>query len=528
MGNERRSAVVTTLALATFGSGAINLWSLAWPDAPRRIALLRTIFPLEFLQLSRVLTFLIGSALVVASINVYRRKARALHIVAALSVLSIAFHLIKGIDYEAAFWSVALLALLVAGRKEFQVRSAGPDWRGMIVVSGAAFAVLMACALVRGALHTSPAALRVAASAQLTVAASALYGTLSAFRPAAYRLRTVPQQRARASRLIDVYGRSDVDCFKIWPEKSVFFGPSGDTFLAYGVGLGMAVVLGDPVGRDDEIPGIVRAFSAECHRNDWSLAFYQTQPDFLPIYRKLGFRRLKIGDDALVDLGAFSLDGSARKSLRTGMRKIEAAGIGYEHHDPPIGADLIDDMQAVSNEWLQLPGRRERHFALGHFDRSYLEHTPVAVARAADGRMIAFANMLVSSPASCSAPRFGRTRRAAADLMRRRADAPNGVMDYLFLRTFMLYRERGVERFSLGMAPMAGFAASEPASPEERAVHAFFQHLDFMFSFRGIKSYKSKFATSWEPRYVIFRHVLDLPRVAFALQRLSDAPRHGT
>jgi phosphatidylglycerol lysyltransferase len=526
MGNsERRSTVVTALALATFGSGAINLWSLAMPDVPHRVALLRTIFPLEFLQLSRVLTFLIGIALVVAAIHVYRRKARALHIVGALSVLSIAFHLTKGIDYEAALCSVVLLALLVAGRQEFQVRSARPDWRGMAVVSGGVLAVLMAYGLVRGAVNATAAELRVAASAQLTVAASVLYGTLTAFRPATYRLRTAPQQRARASRLIGVYGRSDLDSFKVWPEKSVFFGPSGETFLAYGVALGMAVVLGDPVGRDDEIQGIVRAFSAECYRNDWSLAFYQTQPDFLPIYRKLGFRRLKIGDEALVDLAEFSLDGPARKSLRTGMRKIEAAGIGYEHYDPPIAASLIDEMQAVSDEWLRLPGRRERHFALGHFDRRYVQNTPVAVARAADGGMSAFANILLSGAPTDSVPPFGGTRRAVADLMRRRAAAPNGVMDYLFLRTFMLYRERGIERFSLGMAPMAGFTASETASPEERAVHAFFQQLDFMFSFRGIKSYKSKFATAWEPRYVIFRHLLDLPRIGFALKRLSDAPR---
>ena len=344
-------------------------------------------------------------------------------------------------------------------------------------------------------------------------------------RPATYHLRTGPQQQLRASRLIDAHGRSDLDFFKVWPEKSLFFGPSGDTFLAYGVGFGMAIVLGDPVGREDEITGVVRAFAAECHRNDWALAFYQTQPDYLAIYRRLGFRRLKIGDDAVVDLRRFSLDGPAHKSLRTGLRKIEAAGIRYEHYDPPIAPALIDEMNDVSHEWLKLPGRRERHFALGHFDGAYLRTTPVAVARSGDGRMIAFANMLLADRPTIGRADPGHVRRAAADLMRRRTEAPNGVMDYVFLRTFMLYRDRGIERFSLGMAPMAGFTPTEAPSAEERAVHAFFQHLDFMFSFRGIKAYKSKFATAWEPRYVVFRHVLDLPRVGFALMRLSDPPR---
>ena len=522
-----RSAVVTTLAIATFGSGAINLWSSAVPDAPRRIALLRTIFPLEFLQLSRQLTFVLGIALVIASINVYRRKARALHVVAGLSVLSMAFHLTKGIDYESASCSLALLVLLVACRRQFQVRSGSLDWRGMALVSVAAGVCIAAYAVLRGALEGTHEALRLAASAQFTVAATALYGTLSAFRPAVYRLRAAPQQRLRASRLIEVHGRSNLDFFKVWPEKSIFFGPAGEAFLAYGVGAGMAVVLGDPVGREDEIPSVVRVFSAECHRNDWALAFYQTLPDFLPIYRRLGFRRLKIGDEAIVDLRTFSLDGPARKSLRTGLRKIEAAGVRYEHYDPPISTALLDELHAVSDEWLRLPGRRERHFALGHFDRDYMRTTPVAVARAADGRMLAFVNTLVSSRADFGAGSARRPSEATGDLMRRRTEAPNGVMDYLFLRTFLLYQQRGIERFSLGMAPMAGFAPSENASPEERAVHAFFQQLGFMFSFRGIKVYKAKFATSWEPRYVVYRHVLDLPRIAFALMRLSDAPRES-
>jgi phosphatidylglycerol lysyltransferase len=277
----------------------------------------------------------------------------------------------------------------------------------------------------------------------------------------------------------------------------------------------MAVVLGDPVGRDDEVRSLMRSFTAECHRNDWSIALYQTLPAYLPIYKEMGFRRLKIGDDAIVDLRDFSLNGPARKSLRTGLRKIEAAGVRYEHHDAPLPPALVNELQQVSDEWLRLPGRHERYFSLGHFDRDYVRKTPVAVARDGDGRMLAFVNLLVSE----------RRREATGDLMRRRIETPNGVMDYIFLQSFLLYRERGLERFSMGMAPMAGFADAEAAPAEERAVHSFVQQLDFLFSYRGIKAYKAKFATSWEPRYVVFRHVLDLPRLGVALLRLSEA-RH--
>jgi phosphatidylglycerol lysyltransferase len=511
---DSQSPVVTMLAAATLGSGLVNLVSLAQPDAPRRLALLRSIFPLEFVQVSRLVTFLLGLALVVASIHIYKRKARALHVVAALAAGSIVFHLTKGIDYEEALCSVMLLGLLFVCRREFRVRSGAPDWRGAALVFGAVLTSILGYKLARAAmLHSPPGALKLAASAQLTMTIAAVYTTVSAFRPALYRPRSAPQQRSMASRLTDIYGRSNLDFFKIWPEKSLFFGPSRESFLAYGVATGMAVVLGDPVGRDDDMRSLVRAFTLECHRNDWAMAFYQTLPVHLALYQELGFKRLKIGDDAIVDLRAFSLEGAARKSLRTGLRKVEAAGIRYEHHDAPIAAGLLDELQEVSDEWLRLPGRRERHFALGHFDRDYVRSTPVALARDSGGRVVAFVNTVIAH----------RRREATNDLMRRRVSAPNGVMDYLFLKTFLLYQQRGLERFSLGMAPMAGFAGGEAASLEERAIHAFFQHLGFLFSFRGLKAYKAKFATSWEPRYVVYRHVLDLPRIGVALARLSGA-----
>jgi lysylphosphatidylglycerol synthetase-like protein (DUF2156 family) len=45
--------------------------------------------------------------------------------------------------------------------------------------------------------------------------------------------------------------------------------------------------------------------------------------------------------------------------------------------------------------------------------------------------------------------------------------------------------------------------------------------LNFLFSFRGLKAYKAKFASSWEPRYAVYAGALDLPRLAVALGRIS-------
>ena len=94
---------------------------------PERASILRQVFPLEFLHLSRSITLLIGLALVISSVNVFKRKRRAWKTVVALAGFSVVFHLTKGLDYEEAALSAALLILLIAARRSFTVESGNPE-----------------------------------------------------------------------------------------------------------------------------------------------------------------------------------------------------------------------------------------------------------------------------------------------------------------------------------------------------------------------------------------------------------------
>lgn len=165
----------------------------------------------------------------------------------------------------------------------------------------------------------------------------------------------------------------------------------------------------------------------------------------------------------------------------------------------------------MSDDWLKIPGRRERKFTLGWFDKEYVRRTPLLVVRDPSGNMLAFLNFIRSYVPS----------EGESDLMRRRSDAPNGIMDYLFIKTFLELRARGYVRYNLGMAPMSGFQESEDPTLQERAIHTFFQRWERIFSFQGLRFYKAKFASTWEPRYVIYRNALDLPRMALALAKVS-------
>jgi len=541
--------LVWIIALLVLSGGLMNIFLLIKYTLTGHRAILLEIFPLEFLHLSKLLTLLIGVSLVISSINIYKRKKRAFQTVVILSFLSVIFHLTKGLDYDQALYSSALMGMLIFTRKNFTVKSSIPDFKWGMIRFGIAAIVVFIYGIagfwlmdkrefgisfsIIDSIHKTFLYLTFIGDPEIvpythhakwfldslyfTTIIGIGYFLFSLFRPAIYRFRTLPHEHAIARDICTKYGRSVLDFFKYWQDKSIFFSQSQNSFIAYRVSVNYALALGDPVGPEGEIEDIIKEFIELCNENDWGFGFHQTLPDFLDVYNRLGLKKLKIGDDAIVDLMQFTTDGKEMRKMRGNNNKLEKLGIQFVEYEPPVPDEIIRQLKEVSDEWLQIPGRRERGFMLGKFDAHYVRSTAIYTAVDKDNKIQAFVNII---------PSYHKGE-ISVDLMRHRTSALNGIMDYLFIKVFLHYKEKGFERFNFGMAPMSGFQENEEATAEERAVHFFFQRLNFLFSYSGLRHYKAKFATFWEPRYLIYRNVFDLPRLAIALDRISDVKREG-
>ena len=536
--------VLLLVALSTAGGGLLNIYSVISDGLAPRSRLLAKVFPLEFQNFSRSVTLIIGFALVVSAVNVYRRKRRAFQLVVALAALSVAFHLTKGNDYEEAIVSLVLLFILLITRKYFNVRSSAPNFALAIIRAAAGFLIVFCygvagfwlleerefgfnfhlgdalkhtCLIISliGDPKLAPQTIYAhwfANSVYLMTFIAIIYAGFAFFRPIIYRYRTLPLERLRAADILGEHGHSALDFFKLWPDKSYYFNDEDSCFIAYRVGNNYAVALSDPVGPEREVEQTVRGFMEFCNANDWGVAFYQVLPAFLAIYTRAGFKHLKIGDEATVCLTSFDLEGSAKKSLRKTVRRFETNGFTMLEYQPPIPDEILLQARSISDDWLHLPGRRERQFSLGVFDETYVRTTPLYLLVDASGTTVAFVNVIKSY----------RQGEATIDLMRHSADAPNGTMDYLFTRLFLDCKTKGFQQFSLGMAPFDGFRKNEHPSAQERAVNYFMRHMNFIFSYSGLHHFKAKFADAWEPRYLIYQNVLALPQVALALARVSE------
>jgi phosphatidylglycerol lysyltransferase len=220
---------------------------------------------------------------------------------------------------------------------------------------------------------------------------------------------------------------------------------------------------------------------------------------------------LRIGEDAIVDLSEFSLAGRSKRDIRSKSRRFQQLGMRVVEYQPPLASDTLAQLRKVEEQWLKIPGHRERTFAVGHFDRDYLRSSPVLAVIDRAGTVLAFINLIATNPSQI-----------AGDLMRRGTELPNGITDYLLLNLIQCAQTKGYTRVGLGLAPLTGFRMGEQVTFEERLINGLLRKFNFLFRFRGLDQYKAKFATSWEPRYLIYENLLQLPRIALALVHLSE------
>ena len=506
----------TVLSLATFIAGLVLLMSGATPAERSRIATLDRILPLGVIELSHLTGSLLGAALVVLAWAL-RRRLDAAWVLAVLALSAgIASSLLKGLDYEEAIILTSVLAVLVPSRGAFHRRATllaeplEPEWIVAIVAAiGASVAFgLFAFRHVeyenelwwRFHPHAdAPRFLRATFAVLGSVVVLALWRLLR-HAPAEPALPT-SSELDRAAIVV----RSSTDTksnLALLGDKALMLDDANSAMLMYGVEGRSWVALGDPLGDENAGEELAWKFRELADRHGGWTVFYEVGTGRLPLYIDLGLSLLKLGEEAVVPLPAFSLEGTHRKGLRRSLRDAEKRQVSFEIIPSDQVVDMMPALRVISDTWLAEKSAREKGFSLGRFDEKYLAHHPIALVRH-HGEPVAFANVWAAAHKS----------ELSVDLMRWTRAAPPGMMDYLFIQLMQWGRDEGFERFNLGMAPLSGLENRALAPLWARAGALVFRFGEHFYNFRGLRQYKDKFDPQWEPRYLASPGGLALPRI---------------
>jgi phosphatidylglycerol lysyltransferase len=387
-------------------------------------------------------------------------------------------------------------------------------------------------------LHFEPGPLRSATMTTLQVLAFLFlgYGVLEVLRPVLRARRMHRAEVARARKIVEQYATRSMAHFTLLgTDKSYFWSSTGASFLAYRLSFGVALVLGDPIGPQEELEPLLLAFSAYCRLQDWKFAMYQASPWMLQVGRNFNLSAYKVGEEAIVPAAYFTTKGKAGAPVRHSIARARRDGVTVRClWGEPLPDDLVAGMKRITSAWMAMHNSRtQMGFSMGQFPADWSPQLLTAVALDRKGEVQAF---ITWTPLYAGGG-------WSLDNMRRLPGATPGIMEMLISSSIDWARERGYVTMSLGLAPLVGLdnslevdlrdaataelavtksETSGPPSWLERSVAFLYKHRILLGNYASLQFFKSKFNPIWESRYLIVRDTSALPIILAAL-----AQAHG-
>lgn len=522
------AAALTALA------GAINVASALTPGLAGRMHALDALAPAAALVLARQLALPAGIALLMAAPYLALRRRGALWTAIGLLAAAGVLDLVKGLDFEEALVSWAIAGALWYWRAGFWVRQdvghAALALRriGLVAAGTMALAVLLLAAgapwelvhlggprgtmadaahllaLNQPGLHYRAPAAWIPTVVELLGAAGFALALWVAFRRPAPPERGAPLPEV--SRVVREHGADTLSFFKLRGDLHHLFSPGRDAVLSYRVEAGVLLVAGDPVGPPETLPDLLGDACRLAEIRGLRIGVVGASESFARMAAEAGLRGIYIGDEAVVDTAGFSMEGRRIKKVRQAVMRVERNGYTAElrRHDELTPAE-IEELERVSANWRDGSPERGFSMALDTLRGEHLGDSLLVIARDAEGAARGFLHYV---------PTYGRPA-ASLSFMRRERDTPNGVIDFLVVRSVQLLAERGIEELSLNFAAFARLLHS-PGSVIERVLAKVVTLANPFFQIESLYRFNRKFGPRWEPRYLLYEGRLGLARTSVA------------
>jgi lysyl-tRNA synthetase class 2 len=500
------------------------------------------VIPVPASATATAVVFVSGLLLIRLASALRKRKRRAWRAAVAVSALLVLAHLFRaGRSYTEVAIGLALLALLVAGRSRFTAKS-DPRSRWFAVrvfLQGFGVALLYGLALVylyphevvgrpgfstrlqevlyaivgldgplrlRGDLFADILHATLLGIALVTVVSTMLF----ALRPAEPVAQLSAEDEARLRSLLDRNGERDsLGYFALRRDKSVAWSPSGKAAVTYRVVLGVALASGDPIGDPEAWPGAIAVYRRLAEENAWTPAVMGcSELGATAFKRECDLSTLLLGDEAILEVADFTLDGRAMRGVRQACTRVSRAGYQVKvRRVGDITPGELDELRRAAVAWRGDAVERGFSMALGRLGDPADADCVVATA-GQDGTLRGLLHFVPWGSDGLS-----------LDLMRRERSADNGLNEFLIASVLEAAGPLGVRRVSLNFAMFRDALERGErigAGPVSRAWRWLLVFASRWWQIESLYRFNVKFRPYWEPRFISFPTTRDLPRIATA------------
>jgi phosphatidylglycerol lysyltransferase len=521
--------------------GIINIISALTPAIGWRVERLQQYLLLDVMHVSDYFVLIAGFFLLITAAFMLKGLRSTWWLALILSIVSFVGHITKAIDYEEATVALLIIITLLFTRREYNIKS-HPRLRyvglqtalisiGALIIYGtigfflldkyhfntnfnlvqSIRSTLASYFLVGNSLTIPHTSFGRGFILSINIGGFLSMGFLlyTLVRPYVYRGNASEEELKRATSLLERFGKSGLDYFKICSDKMIFIAEEAEAFISYRIAGNYAVILENPVSANDEdLKKCVSQFDTYCYENSLKSLYYRVPEESLPIYLEKGKKSMFIGQEAVVNLETFSLEGGSRKSLRNAINKIKDRGFKATIHVPPIKDGVLQKLKSVSDEWLNYTERHEIVFSQGMFDWQELKQQTVITVENPEEKVIAFLNIIPDySPAE-----------STYDLMRKTADAPNGIMDFILIEMFNYLKSKQFQFVNLGFAPMSGM--NDAHTFKEKSMKFAYEKIRSFSQYKGLREFKDKYDPVWYNKYLVYDNDYDLIQVPAVLSKV--------
>lgn len=293
----------------------------------------------------------------------------------------------------------------------------------------------------------------------------------------------------------------------VWDTGDPATASSGVSYAVFG---SVCLASGNPLGDPQHWPAAIDAWREHARSNGWSVAVMGAGTQGATAYADAGLTAYEIGDEAIVDMGEFSLTGPGMKEVRRSYLRLQRRGYTAKvlRHASLTAADFAQ-LSDAAGAW-RGDGGDERGFsmALGRLADPLDGSCMLVQAFDAQGELRGFLSFVP----------WGRSG-LSLDLMRRDPTADNGLVEFMVTSLAAQAATFGVGPVSLNFAMFREAferGAQIGAGPVLRLWRQGLMMASKNWQLESLYRSNAKYLPQWQPRYICFEYTSDLPRVGIA------------
>ena len=334
---------------------------------------------------------------------------------------------------------------------------------------------------------------------------------LLVLRPSEPIARLSDEDEKRLRELLEKQGdRDSLGYFALRRDKSVVWSPTGKAAITYRVVHGVALASGDPIGDPEAWPGAIAAYRQLVEEYGWTPAVMGSSELGATVFkREYDLAALELGDEAVLDVGEFTLDGRAMRGVRQACTRVARAGYEVKvRRACEIEPGELTELIAAAEAWRG--DAVERGFSMALSRLGDPADPRCVVATACQGGELR--GLLHFVPWGCDG--------LSLDLMRRDRAADNGLNEFMIAKLVVeACPSLGVRRVSLNFAVFRDVIERGEkigAGPILRAWRKVLVFASRWWQIESLYRFNVKFRPYWEPRFISFPSTRDIPRIAIA------------